>query len=921
MNKLNQIKIFCHIVKPHVLCISETWIQQDINDIEIKINGFNHYRCDRKSCLRGGGVIVYVSTDIRFKVEKIEMNNNVIECVLLKFKCEYSKPIYLMTVYNPPNGVKEFKLEFMSDIKEYISEETIIIGDFNIDLNNNLCQKWLKHSEDNGFFQMTSQNTRVSDNSSSLLDHIYTNRLNNVSNYGVIETSFADHFITFIGRKINGNHSYEKKCRYLIYYNDWKNINFKMIDKKLNYIILNSNDVNKNCNDFICKIHEISREEIRLKTKFVKKQTLEKWIDSEVLDLINRKNKIQKLIENERKQNIFNQNNFEYYKKIRNEKNILIWRKKKSFYTKEIIKCGKNTAKMWRILRPVVPTKRSKNSNEVNNEFSAEMLNRFFTEETKKIVLNEYNDTNEANIIQNDCLIDKYIIPKINESTVSKIINNFLLKKSRGSDGLSMRFIKCFKFSLILNLISIINMSIEKSKFPTLWKIAKLIPIHKNGNKSDPNNYRPISLLSIFSKIIEKYIEKSFRDFLINKNILSEMQFGFKANHSTIDTLISIKSDLSVSMNKNMKTVLMTFDLKKAFDCVDHKILISKLKKICENTTLSWFELYLQNRYTFVSFNKKLSTPKPINISVPQGGCLAPLLFIYYMNDIQELQLEGQVYLFADDLTLVIKAKTYTELQNKIDFDLKTIGDWLQKNKLVLNYPKSKYVIMASPHERSIQNINPKINGRPLERVFSVKILGIEIDNCLRFDAQIDKLIKDLNSRFALLSRLKNFLPEKTLNFIYKSIIRPKLEYGCIVWGHTYDIHIERLVKIQKRFGRLITNSDYSIRSENIFTKSNWLSIKNAIKYQSVLYIFKSINGYGSNYTKRLFEFNKNRTNARNGRDRLHINIPLATKNYMKNSILCKGVEFWNHLPIRIRSAPDLKNFKQSLNTFDFNSI
>ena len=548
-------------------------------------------------------------------------------------------------------------------------------------------------------------------------------------------------------------------------------------------------------------------------------------------------------------------------------------------------------------------------------------MNKYFTDEPKRIVEENYGsiyDSIETEIIKNRKL---YSIPKIEENNCIKIINDIPLKKSRGSDGFTMRFIKIFKFSLISHLLLLMNQSIEKSIFPIAWKVAKVFALHKSGNKSEPNNYRPISLLPIFGKIYEKHLETTFRYFLIQNKILSENQLGFRAKNSTIDAIISIINTISKALNSNQKSILITFDLKKAFDCIDHKILLRKLSQFCDNKSIKLFESYLLNRYSFVVHNNKASKPKIPMLSVPQGGCLAPLFFIIYMNDILKLNLNGNLFLFADDMSLIINAKTYSELQLKISSDLKNIGKWLEVNRLVLNYKKSNFMIMGNPRMSSVMDINPEINGNLLMKVESTKILGLEFDHMLKFDSHIDFLSRALNSKFGLFCRLKNFLPLNTLNFLYKSLIKPKVEYGIIAYGFTYAIHIESIRKIQKKFSRLLTNSKFDSHSAPLFEYLDWMSFDETLKYQTLVYIFKSIKGFGSEYTRRIFEFNTNRTSSRRGRDRLHINVPNSMKNFLKNSIFHKGIEFWNSLPLDIREEGDVNSFKNRLKNFDIKSL
>ena len=425
-----------------------------------------------------------------------------------------------------------------------------------------------------------------------------------MSDFGVLPLTLSDHLITYIGRKINYNYKTIKNSK-MIAYHRWSKIDYNSMNRKISEINLNNIDANKQCNDFNLKIHEIIKREIPIKTKFIRNKGIEKWIDSDILNSIHIKNKIQKRLFYERKNNINSVKTFNEFKKLRNKTNILIKYKKREYFNKEVINCGNNTTKLWKILKDIVPTKANRKTsktcdNKSDSEFNAEKINDFFIEEPKRIVEEVYeNQTNlilEENFISNE----KYQIPLINDSIISKTINNFPIKKSKGSDGLSMKFIKLFKFSIILNLLSIINNSIKSSTFPTAWKIAKVFPLHKNGSKTEANNFRPISLLPIFSKVIEKHVEYSLRNFLLNNKLLSKFQFGFKSNHSTIDALIAIINNISKSLNTNQKSILITFDLKKAFDCIDQKIMIKKLSGFCDRKTTDWFESYLYNRYSFV---------------------------------------------------------------------------------------------------------------------------------------------------------------------------------------------------------------------------------------------------------------------------------------------------------------------------------
>jgi hypothetical protein len=288
------------------------------------------------------------------------------------------------------------------------------------------------------------------------------------------------------------------------------------------------------------------------------------------------------------------------------------------------------------------------------------------------------------------------------------------------------------------------NLSIKIGVFPTLWKTAKICPLFKSGDKKDVNNYRPISLLPIFGKILEKHVSNTLRKFFNENNLLYKRQFGFRKLHSTSDALLSIKRKIVYSLNKRQKCLMVLIDIRKAFDLINHNKLLQKLKAYgCDRESLNWFESYLRDRYNFVISNKKISKPLRKDLSVPQRGCLSALLFIIFMNDIFELALNDELFLFADDLTLIVYAKNYSQLERNTNEDLRKINEWLNKNRLVPNLDKSNFLLMGCPFKTTSININ--LNGNNLKRVYETKLLGVIIDHDLKFDEHIRNLCKSIS--------------------------------------------------------------------------------------------------------------------------------------------------------------------------------
>ena len=292
------------------------------------------------------------------------------------------------------------------------------------------------------------------------------------------------------------------------------------------------------------------------------------------------------------------------------------------------------------------------------------------------------------------------------------------------------------------SLLFLMNLSISTGCFPTAWKIARITALYKSGCRKSCQNYRLISVLPLLSKIIEKHIFKSFLHYLQNHKLLSDLQFGFRERHSTIDALLAIKQTIINALNRKKKCLIVCLDLKKAFDLVSHELLYLKLYKYgCDERSLKWFKSYLENRYQFVKTENSVSSIENIgSVSVIQGSILGPLLFSIYINDIFKIGINGFLALFADDMTLVVEGETYEDLEHKTNQNLCLINKWLKKNRLILNLDKSHFVVMGRP--RSHLNINISIGSKSLSRVNDSKILGVSVDHDLRFESHIQNLRK-----------------------------------------------------------------------------------------------------------------------------------------------------------------------------------
>ena len=458
-------------------------------------------------------------------------------------------------------------------------------------------------------------------------------------------------------------------------------------------------------------------------------------------------------------------------------------------------------------------------------------------------------------------------IPLLNFSntpvTCTEILETLKLlqpKLSQDFNGLSMYLVKKLSFQLAKPLCHLINLSFSTGVVPTQLKIAKIIPIFKSGDPLCMDNYRPISLLSCFSKIFEKIACIRLSIFLENNKLLSDNQFGFRSNHSTVHPMLKFMNHVSNALNKKKHCIAIFCDLRKAFDTVDHEILFKKLERlgIC-GSTLKWFKSYLSERKQFVSIDGVLSDLLEILIGVPQGSILGPILFLIYVNDLPEWS-NLLALLFADDTTLLASDDNIDDLILHVNSEFKKIVTFFRAHKLSLHPEKTQFILFTNSTIVKQKNIPLVINMNnhtldnpglifPMKRISSssdtpaVKFLGIYFDPDLNFKIQIRNISSKISKSLFILRRAKTFLSEKALKTLYYSLIHCHLIYGIHIWSSTAQSNLKELVLKQKNAIRIITSSKYNSHTSPLFKQSKILPFESLVMFFKLQFMSKYVQG------------------------------------------------------------------------------
>ena len=414
---------------------------------------------------------------------------------------------------------------------------------------------------------------------------------------------------------------------------------------------------------------------------------------------------------------------------------------------------------------------------------------------------------------------------------VKKKISLLHPKPSAGPDGLSLKLTKYLAPALVNPLTIIINQSLTTGIFPDKLKISKAVPLHKTDDIHLMNNYRPVSLLNSISKIFEKVVFEQLYKYFQEHKLFFNSQYGFRKLHSTQYAALELIDRTMHDIDNKHVSLALYMDMSKAFDTLDHSILIHKLHCYgIKNSELGWFESYLRNRTQYVEINHIASDLLLVKTGVPQGSILGPLLFLIYMNDITKACSSFKYILYADDTTLYTTIQSTEDLSN-INNELSKISDWLAVNKLSLNANKTKYMIFHAMN-KDLSHLNQRININNVEipKVNQFHFLGLTIDENLSWNHHISAIANKISKGTGVINRLKNCLPLSILRTIYCSLIQSHFDYTILAWG----FEAQRLSKIQKRAVRAITLSKYNAHSEPLLKLVKLLSVTDLFNLNSL---------------------------------------------------------------------------------------
>ena len=927
LTTLHRLELIEHFLvlsdKYDIIAISETHIDDTVSSYNLELPGYSLFRRDRNR--DGGGVALYI-VDTLVATRRLDLESPDLESIWVEVAYNENKML-VGTCYRPPGMLAEQVENFLDGISNTFDllltanikvSPVVLLGDFNdrctswfsdhTQYNSELGNKLVRLLEAYNLAQLITEPTRYD----YLLDLLITDspELFNIS--GVTEPPDPDLDHDMIYGHLSFKYKYNKTIKRETW--QYSKANFEALNAAYTnipwHIPIDDLDLEDSVENISALILDTAKQHIPFRQLTVRSNDKPGMTDH-VKYLFKKCNTL-----NKKRRRTGNPLDAAEHLQARREAKQA-WKEARDSWEANLIKKledPQTSQKIyWKTLKNFygkkkkeqIPTLIDGNKHLCSNIEKANVLNDYFVSNSKLPTHQQTEPLPELNRLCDEMLNEIHT----NHNEVEKILRSLNSNKATGPDGIPNKILKDCAKSLSFPLADLFNKSLSLGRFPGNWKKVHVHPIPKSGDKQSKSNYRPISLLSCISKVLERIVYNRLYNHCKNHGLLNPRNSGFKPCDSATNRLIELVHNIHKGLDDSKEVCVVFLDITKAFDRVWHDGLIYKLQEFgIRGELLEWFRSYLNGREQRVVVGGEYSHWKQIEAGVPQGSVLGPLLFLIFINDITQ-NIESDMSLFADDSTLVQIGNDRVSMAETINRDLNTLAEWGKRWFVSFNALKTKFMLITN---RRIVTVFPPLimNVTQLKQVSEHVVLGLTLTEKLTWTSHIQRLYDKSLLRLNILKSLCAKLPRSTKVNLYKTFIRPVLEHCNLLYVNATFQDLKLLDKIQRTSAVVCTRAYRCTETGQLYIELGWDSLATRRKIHTAVLLYKVLKCNVSPYLKLLLPIlNHGRTLRNQGK--LKLFRCRTTKFY--NSILPIGVKIWNSLPVNIQNSPSINSFKRNV--------
>lgn len=912
-NKINRLTLLLEEELPDIVSVAEHWCDVD-NMRTMAIPGYTLISSFCRPSRKHGGSAIYAKIGLQMGDLGVSNYSVEMECEFCAAKCVIGGVrVGVISAYRPPSGSFQVflsKISYLLQHSQSIVDCIFLCGDFNIDFLNNGCRlKPLLIDLFNCFnLNITnSEPTRVfvdrnGHMSATKVDYLLTNADLNYCKTNVVEVHIGDHralisecIFANISEKTKTDNKVNKLCRNISTHN-LRELSLLVSNTSFD-AVYSSSDVNIAYNCFIDIVKYCVDKCCPLRYRSTSNCFKTGWVTAEVKMSSENLKKIYWL-----HMNLRTQHSFDIYREAKRQHELLLQSSKLAFHAKLISSSDNQSKVVWNIVNQESGRKSKIQTHNTtlnvggvlisDNKLVAETFADYFSSIARTSLDNKYGHLVSLSCTSSPLHNNTFFFHPVDSYEVIDTIRSLKNKKSVGADFISVRMLKSMSEYIAEPFSNLINLSISSGCFPELLKHATVIPVHKKNDMEDVSNYRPISILGVFSKVIERIVLNRMTEYLNKYNLLTSCQHGFRSRRSTQTATTDFFEHVYESLDKGLFVAGLFFDLSRAFDCITFRFILNKLHNLgFRGVFLDWLSSFINGRVMSVKVGDCWSSSHISELGVPQGSILGPLLFILFINDLPKhlVLILVQLIIFVDDLSIAVSAETLDELKNICESLIGQFESWCRENALIINIDKTECVRFTARNPTT----NPfgvYYEGESLNSKEVVKFLGVYVDDRLRWCHHVDHVCRKLSSSFYAICRIKDTLPLSSVISIYYSLAYSHISYCILVWGNSIDF--DRILVNQKRIIRMIFGLHPRTSCRPVFTANDILTAPCIYIYKCLLYM-----------NENLSRFNKLSTfHSYNTRNPDTLSIPLHRTTKYQSSISYTGIKLYNHLPSAVRA-------------------